>query len=64
MIRGTKKLLGVTRATEILLYNPMLKWCLNHGLKETAIHKYLKYESVGLLKKLVVLDETEMVIQH
>ena len=44
-IIGTKKLLGVTRATGILLYTPMLKWYLEHGLKVTAIHKYLKYES-------------------
>ena len=44
-IRGTKKLLGVTRATGILLYMPILKWYLSHGLEVTAIHKYLKYES-------------------
>ena len=42
-IRGTKKLLGVTKATEILLYTLMLKWYLSHGLTVTAIHKYLKY---------------------
>ena len=40
-IIGTKKLLGVTRATEILFYTLMLKW----WLKVTATHKYLKYES-------------------
>ena len=34
-IRGTKKLLGVTSAKKILLYSPMLKWYLNHGLKVT-----------------------------
>ena len=45
MIIGTKKRLGVTRATEILLYTLMLKWCLEHGLTVTAIHMYLKYES-------------------
>ena len=44
-ISRTKKLLRVTRATEILLYTPMLKWYLSHGLKVTAIHKYLKYVS-------------------
>ena len=37
MIRGTKKLLGVMSA--------LLKWSLSHGLKVTAIHKYIKYES-------------------
>ena len=43
-ICGTKKCLGVTRATKILLYSPMLKSYLSHGLKVTAIYKYLKYE--------------------
>ena len=43
-IRGTKKLLGVMPTEKILLYSPMLKWYLKHGLKVTAIHKYLKYE--------------------
>ena len=31
-IRGTKKLLGVTRAKGILLYTLILKWYLSHGL--------------------------------
>ena len=44
-IRGTKKLLGVNKASKILLYTLMLKWYLSHGLKVTAIHKCLKYES-------------------
>ena len=46
IIGGTKKLLGVTRVKEIWLYMLMLKWYLNHDLKATTIHKYLKYESV------------------
>ena len=45
MIRGTKKLLGVNGATDILLYTQMLKWYFSHGLTVTAIHKYLKYVS-------------------
>ena len=45
MIIGTKKLQGVMRATRILLYTPMLRWYLSHGLKVTAIHKYICYES-------------------
>ena len=44
-LKGTKKLLGVTKANKILLCTPMLKWYLNHGLEMTAIHKYLKYTS-------------------
>ena len=44
-IRGTKKLLGVNKVKRVLLYNPMLKWYLSHGLKVTSIHKYLKYKA-------------------
>ena len=44
-LKGAKKLLGMTKANKILLYTPMLKWYLNHGLEVTAIHKYLKYTS-------------------
>ena len=43
--RGTKKLLGATKTTRILLYMPMLKWYLSHDFKVTSIHKRLKYES-------------------
>ena len=45
MIRGTKKLLGVNKTSKILLYTPVIKWYVNHRLKVTAIHKYLKYQS-------------------
>ena len=43
-IRGTTKLFGVTRTEEILLYSPMLKWYISHGMKVTAIRKYLRYK--------------------
>ena len=42
-LNGSKKLLGVLRAKKILLYTPLLKWYLEHGLKVTAIYKYLAY---------------------
>ena len=29
---------------KILLYMPLLKWYLSHGLKVTTIHKYLNYK--------------------
>ena len=45
MIGRTEKRLGVTKAKRILLYMPMLRWYLSHGLKVTLIHNYLKYES-------------------
>ena len=44
-IQGTKKRLGVTSSNSILLYTPVLKRYIVHGLKLTAIYKYLRYES-------------------
>ena len=38
-----KKLLGILQAKKILLYTPLLKWYLEHGLKVTGIYKYLSY---------------------
>ena len=40
---GSKKLLGILQAKKILLYTPLLKWYLEHGLKVTRIYKYLSY---------------------
>ena len=39
----SKKPLGVLRAKKILLYSPLLKWYLNHGLLVTKIYKYLSF---------------------
>ena len=44
-ITGTKKLLGVLQAERILLYTPLLKWYLSHGLIVTNIHSYIEYAS-------------------
>ena len=33
------------KAEKILLYSPLLKWYLNHGLQVTKIHKYVSYTS-------------------
>ena len=44
-IKNNKKLLGVMKAEKILLYSPLLKWYLNHGLKLTKIHRYISYTS-------------------
>ena len=43
-IKGTKKLLGVTKAKKILLYSPLLKWYLNHGMVITGVHHLIRYE--------------------
>ena len=45
MIKNIKKLLGVMKAEKILLYSPLLKWYLNHGLQVTKIHRYISYTS-------------------
>ena len=45
MIKNNKKLLGVMKTEKILLYSPLLKWYLNHGLKVTKIHRYISYTS-------------------
>ena len=44
-IKNNKKLLGVMKAEKILLYSPLLKWYLNHGLQVTKIHRYISYLS-------------------
>ena len=43
--KNNKKLLGVMKAEKILLYSPLLKWYLNHGLQVTKIYKYISYTS-------------------
>ena len=45
MIKNNKKLLGVMKAEKILIYSPLLKWYLNHGLQVTKIHRYISYTS-------------------
>ena len=44
-IKNNKKLLGVMKAEKILLYSPLLKWYLNHGLRVTKIRRYISYTS-------------------
>ena len=44
-IKNNKKLLGVMKAEKILLYSPLLKWYLNHGLRVTKIHRYISFTS-------------------
>ena len=43
-IKGSLKLLSVTRSDKILLYTPLIKWYLNHGLIITAVHKIIEYK--------------------
>ena len=43
--KNNKKLFGVMKTEKILLYSPLLKWYLNHGLQVTKIHRYISYTS-------------------
>ena len=44
-VKETKKLLGVMKTKKILLYTPLIKWCLQHGLSLTAVHHLVELES-------------------
>ena len=62
MIKNNKKLLGVMKAEKILIYSPLLKWYLNHGLQVTKISKiylfiHLADLSNGFQKKFQVQEE-------
>ena len=43
--KNSRKLLGVMKAKKILIYTPLLKWYIEHGLKVTAYHQLLHYEA-------------------
>ena len=47
----SKKLIGSYFGKEILLYTPLLKWYLQHGLKITAFHVGIEYTSVKCFQK-------------
>ena len=38
-----KKLLGVLKAKKVLLYTPLLKWYIEHGVEITAVHRTISY---------------------
>ena len=43
-MKWTKKLLGVMKAKQILLYTPLIEWYLRHGLTLAAVHQLIEYE--------------------
>ena len=43
-MKGTKKLLGVIKMKQILLYTPLIKWYLQHGLRLTKVLQLVEYE--------------------
>ena len=42
--KNLMKLLGVMKVKKVLLYTPLLKWCIEHGLQVTAYHELLVYK--------------------
>lgn len=40
-----QKLVGTLSAQKILLFAPLLKWYLDHGLKITVVHRTINYVS-------------------
>ena len=50
-VKGTKKLLGVMKAKKILLYKPVIQWCLQHGLRLTAVYQLFNTNQVDLFHR-------------
>ena len=48
-----QKLFGALSALRILLYAPLLKWYLDHGLKVTTVHRTIDYVSQKAFKWFV-----------
>ena len=42
-MKGTN--LGVMKAKKILLYTLLIEWYLRHGLRHTAVHQLIEYET-------------------
>ena len=58
-VKVTNKLIGSYFGKEILLYTPLLKWYLQHGLKITAFHVGIEYTSTKCLKNLLMKYQTQ-----
>lgn len=61
---GTRKLLGLMKAKKVLIYTPLLKRYLDHGLNATAFHQFLKFQrskpSAWFLRRLLTLEDRQM----
>ena len=44
-VKGSKKLLGALKLKNIILYTTLIEWYLQHGLRFTAVHQLVEYES-------------------
>ncbi len=48
---GNRKLVSVLKADKILLYTPLLKWLLEHGLEVTKVHSWISAQPNFPFKK-------------
>ena len=57
-----KKLLGVLEADEILLYTPLLRWYIEHGLELQAVYTTIEYQPGKIIAWFVdeVTDASRM----
>ena len=45
-VKGTKKFLGLVKAKkDSFVHPPLIEWYLNHGLRLTAVHQLIEFES-------------------
>ena len=44
-VKGSKKLLGALKLKNIILCTTLIEWYLQHGLRFTAVHQLVEYES-------------------
>jgi hypothetical protein len=50
---ATRKLLGVLEADEILLYTPLLRWYIEHGLVVDAVYATIEYDAKKIFQWFV-----------
>ena len=43
-VNGAKMLLGVLKTKKVILYTPLIKWYLKHGLRLTAVYQLIEYK--------------------
>ena len=52
-VEKNKKLLGTLKAEKILLYEPLLRWYIEHGAEITYVHRTIDYEPKVIFKWFV-----------
>ncbi len=52
-VKKSRKLIGSMKGENILLYTPLLKWYLEHGLEITTLYKAITYTPKQCFKGIV-----------